>query len=249
MARPKVAFFDFACCEGCQLTVIDSLQTHLELVEAVEIVQFREAMTEKGEDYLVAFIEGSCTRPEDEIRLKQIREQAAIVVALGACAHTGGVNALKNIQPSLQGVREYVYGDKWEWYNTYPTRPISAVIQVDAVIPGCPIDRLEFLDVVKKVLLGKKPSIPDYPVCVECKLKENVCIFDKGGTCMGPITRAGCDAICPTYGDGCEGCRGLIPHPNVNAMEDVLSQAGLTVEQLIAKKTMFNAYDPAQIEE
>ena len=179
--------------------------------------------------------------------MKQIREQADIVVALGSCAHTAGVNALKNIQPSLQDVREYVYGDKWDWYDTYMTRPISAVIQVDAIIPGCPIDRLEFLDVVKKVLLGKKPSIPDYPVCVECKLKENVCIFDKGGTCLGPITRAGCDAICPTYGDGCEGCRGLIPNPNENAMEDVLAKAGLTVEQLMSKMTMFNAYDPSQI--
>jgi sulfhydrogenase subunit delta len=246
--KPKVAFFDFASCEGCQLTVVDSLQTHLELVGAVEIVQFREAMTEKGEDYQIAFIEGSCTRKEDEARLRKIREQAAIVVALGACAHTAGVNALKNLQPSLQGVREYVYGDRWEWYETYQARPISAVIKVDAFIPGCPIDRFEFLDVVKMVLMGKMPTIPDYPLCVECKLKENVCMFDKGGTCLGPITRAGCDAICPTHGDGCEGCRGLIPHPNENAMKDVLDKAGLTVEQLMSKMTMFNAYDPAQIE-
>jgi sulfhydrogenase subunit delta len=242
--KPKVAFFDFASCEGCQLTVIDSLQTHLELVEAVDIVQFREAMTEKGEDYQIAFVEGSCTRPQDEERLKKIREQAAVVVALGACAHTAGVNALKNLQPSLEDVRKHVYSDAWHWYDTYPARPISAVIEVDAFVPGCPIDRFEFLDVVKKVLLGKKPSIPDYPLCVECKLKENVCIFDKGGTCLGPITRAGCDAICPTYGDGCEGCRGLIPHPNENAMEDVLARAGLTVEELMSKRTMFNAYDP-----
>ena len=246
--KPKVAFFDFACCEGCQLTVIDSLQTHLELVEAVEIVQFREAMTEKGEDYQIAFIEGSCTRPEDEERLKKIREQAAIVVALGACAHLGGVNALKNIQPSLPDVRRYVYGDRWLWYDTYPARPISAVIKVDAVIPGCPIDRFEFVNMVKMVLLGKTPALPDYPLCVECKLKENVCIFDKGGTCLGPITRAGCAAICPTYGDGCEGCRGFIPNPNQNAMQDVLTRAGLTVDQLRAKMTMFNAYDPAQLD-
>jgi sulfhydrogenase subunit delta len=246
--KPKVAFFDFASCEGCQLTVVDSLQTHLELIEAVEIVQFREAMSEKGEDYQIAFVEGSCTRPEDEERLKKIREQAAIVVALGACAHTAGLNALKNIQPSLEDVRKYVYGDKSEWYDTYPARPISAVIEVDAFVPGCPIDRFEFLEVVKKVLLGKKPTVPDYPVCVECKLQENVCIFDKGGTCLGPITRAGCGAICPSYGSGCEGCRGLIPHPNENAMEDVLAKAGLTVEQLLSMRTMFNAYDPAQIE-
>ncbi len=231
------------------MTVIASLQTHLELVNAVEIVQFREAMTEKGGDYQIAFIEGSCTRKEDEERLKEIREQAAIVVALGACAHIAGVNALKNIQPSQQEVRQYVYGDKWEWYNTYPARPISAVIQVDAFIPGCPIDRMEFIKVVKMVLLGKTPALPDYPVCVECKLKENVCIFDKGGFCLGPIIRAGCDAICPTYGLGCLGCRGLIPNPNEDAMKDVLSQAGVTAEDMMARMTFFNAYDPAQVEE
>jgi len=242
--KPKVAFFDFTGCEGCQLTVIDSLQTHLELLDAIEIVQFREAMTEKGEDYQIAFIEGSCTRQKDEKRLNQIREQADIVVALGACADTGCVNALKELQPSLQEVREYVYGDKWAWYDTYPVRPIGAVIKVDAVIPGCPIDRFEFLDVVKNLLLGKTPTIPDYPVCVECKLKENVCLFDKGGMCLGPITRAGCDAICPTYGDGCEGCRSLISNPNQNAMKDILIKAGMTVAQMKAKMTLFNANDP-----
>ena len=240
--KPKIAFFDFTSCEGCQLTVVDSLQTHLELVEAVEIVQFREAMSEKGEDYQIAFVEGSCTRKEDEERLKKIREQADIVVALGACAHTAGVNALKNAQPSLQDVREYVYGDKWDWYNTYPARPISAVIQVDAFVPGCPIDRFEFLEVVKQVLLGMTPDIPDYPLCVECKLKENVCLFHIGKFCLGPVTRAGCDAICPTYGDGCEGCRGLISHPNENAMKDVLAEAGLTVEDVLSRFTMFNTY-------
>src|SRR5512143_3869794 len=124
---PKVAFFDFTSCEGCQLTVVDSLQTYPELLEVVEIVQFREAMTEKGEDYLVAFIEGSCTRASDEERLKKIREQAAVVVALGTCAHLGGVNALKYLQP-LDDARQYVYGDKADWYETYDARPIGAVI-------------------------------------------------------------------------------------------------------------------------
>jgi len=115
--KPKVAFFDFACCEGCQLTVIDALQTHLDLLDAVEIVQFREAMTEKGEDYQIAFIEGSCTRASDEARLRKIREQADIVVALGTCAHLGGINALKNLHP-LEDVRRWVYGDKADWYET-----------------------------------------------------------------------------------------------------------------------------------
>lgn len=240
--KVKVAFFDFASCEGCQLTVVDSLQTHLDLLEMVEIVQFREAMTEKGQDYQIAFVEGSCTRESDEERLFKIREQADLVVALGACAHTGCVNSLKNIQPSLQEVREYVYGDKADWYETYPARPIDAVIDIDAFIPGCPIDQGEFVKVVKNVLLGKRPGIPDYPVCVECKLKENVCLLLEGKPCIGPITRAGCDAICPTHGDGCEGCRGLIPHPNENAMKDVLDDAGLTVDEIMSRFTMFNAY-------
>ncbi|MCX7708038.1 MAG: NADH:ubiquinone oxidoreductase [Anaerolineae bacterium] len=239
--KPKVAFFDFTSCEGCQLTVVDSLQTHPELLDVVEIVQFREAMSEKGEDYAIAFVEGSISRASDEPRLKQIRERAAVLVALGACAHLGGVNAIRNAQP-LDDVRRYVYGDKADWYETYPARPISAVVPVDAVIPGCPIDRREFLEVVKALLLGKKPPIPDYPLCVECKLKENVCLFHKGGYCLGPVTRAGCDAICPTYGDGCEGCRGLIPDPNRNAMSDVLLENGLTVEGMLAKWTMFGTY-------
>lgn len=239
--KPKVAFFDFTSCEGCQLTVVDSLQTHPELLDVVDIVQFREAMTEKGEDFAVAFVEGSISRASDEARLKQIRAQASVVVALGACAHLGGINAIRNAQP-LESVRRFVYGDKAEWYETYPARPISAVVQVDAVIPGCPIDRQEFLEVVKALLLGKKPPIPDHPLCVECKLKENVCLFHKGGFCLGPVTRAGCGAICPTYGDGCEGCRGLISDPNRNAMSDVLTENGLTVEAMLARWTLFGTY-------
>ena len=245
--RPKVAFFEFTSCEGCQLTVVDSLQTHPELLEAVEIVRFREAMSEKGDDYLLAFIEGSCSRPSDEAQLKAIREKAGVVVALGACAHLGGVNAIRNRQ-DLSDVRRYVYGDKAEWYETYPARPISAIIPVDAFIPGCPIDRTEFVSVVKAVLQGRAPQIPDYPLCVECKLKENVCMYDKGGVCAGPVTRAGCDAICPTYGDSCEGCRGMISNPNRDSMQTVMTARGLSPDDIMARMTMFNAYQLQQMQ-
>ncbi len=247
MSKPKIAFFDFTSCEGCQLTVVDSLQTHLDLLDAVEIVQFREAISERGEDYAVAFVEGSITRESDEARLKQIRERAALVVALGACAHLGGVNAIKNLSP-LEDVRKYVYGDRYEWFATYASRPISAVIKVDAFIPGCPIDREEFISVVKAALLGKKPPIPDYPLCVECKLKENVCLYDKGGVCAGPVTRAGCDAICPTYGDGCEGCRGIISNPNRDSMQTVMAARGLSLDDIMARMTMFNTYQLQQMQ-
>lgn len=239
--KPKIAFFDFTSCEGCQLTVVDSLQDHPELLNVVEIVQFREAMSEKGEDYQIAFIEGSCTRESDEARLKAIREQASVVVALGTCAHLAGVNALKALHP-LEEVRKYVYGDKWEWYETYDARPIDAVIPVDFAIPGCPIDRNEFIAVVKALLMGKKPPIPDYPVCVECRLKENVCMYTKGKVCLGPVTRAGCGAICPTYGSSCEACRGFISNPNQDSMKDVLAEAGLSVDDIMHIYTMFTTY-------
>lgn len=241
MPVPKVAFFEFTSCEGCQLTVVDSLQEHPELLDALEIVQFREAMSERGEDYEIAFIEGSCTRPGDEAKIKEIREQAKYVVTIGACAHLSGVNSIRNSQ-ALPNVREYVYGDKAEWFDTYPARPIDAVIEVDAQIPGCPIDRDEFVMAVTHLLQGRMPNIPDYPLCIECKALENVCMYLRGKTCLGPITRAGCAAICPSYGDGCEGCRGLIPDANMESIKTVLGEHGMSEEEIEDKMTMFLTY-------
>ena len=247
MAKPRVAFFEFTSCEGCQLTVVDSLQDHPELLDVVDIVQFREAISERDDSYQIAFIEGSCSRPSDEAKLKAIREQADIVVALGACAHLGGVNAIRNRQP-LEEVRQYVYGDKAEWYETYPARPISAVIRVDAVIPGCPIDRKEFVRAVTHLLQGRVPYIPDNPVCIECKLKGNVCVYQRGMTCLGPITLGGCDAICPTYGEGCDGCRGLIGNPNLASLKNVLAERGLTEADIEARMTIFLTYQKMEME-
>jgi coenzyme F420-reducing hydrogenase gamma subunit len=213
----------------------------LDVVGAVDIVQFREAMTEKGDDYAIAFVEGSITREKDIPRLKKIREQAAVLVALGACATIGGVNCLKNFQPPDE-VRKYVYGDKAEWYETFAARPIDAVVPVDYYIHGCPMHKAEFLKVVKALLLGKKPEIPTYPVCVECKRAGNVCVFELGQKCLGPVTRAGCGAWCPTYRDNCVGCRGLVPDPNTNAEKGVLEKYGLTVEQAIGQFRIFLGY-------
>jgi sulfhydrogenase subunit delta len=237
-ARPKVAFFDFASCEGCQLTVVDALQTHPDLLDAVEIVQFREAMSEKQEDYVVAFVEGACTRPGDEARLNTIRKQAALVVALGACAHLGGVNAVRNRQPA-DDVKRYVYGESGKLDESYPARPIGAVIPVDAFIPGCPIDREEFVRAVTALLQGRQPFIPDYAVCVECKLSENHCVLLCGQMCLGSVVRAGCGAICPAVGVGCEGCRGLISHPNLESLQAELLRRGYSDVQVSKKVGLF----------
>jgi sulfhydrogenase subunit delta len=255
MSKPKIAFFEFTSCEGCQLTVIDSLQTHPELLDVVDIVQFREAMTERGEDYQIAFIEGSCTRQSDADRLGRIRKQAQIVVALGACAHIAGVNALRNRQELKANLAEvYEQGNggsrvRPDLLDVFPdARPISAIIPVEAVLPGCPIDRDEFIRATRSLLQGRLPQIPDYPLCVECKLKENVCLFHRGQSCLGPVIRAGCGAICPTYGDGCEGCRGLISNPNAESMTTVLAEAGRTVDDLLPGYTMFGTYELTQRE-
>ncbi len=238
MTKPRVAFFSFSSCEGCQLVVLTIEEQLLELVNLIDIVSFREAMSEKSEDYDIAFIEGSITRASEIERIKKIRDTAKVIIALGACATIGGINCLKN-QFEMKKVQDIVYGKMANNYETIPTRPIEAVIKVDYRIQGCPIDKDEFIEVTKAILLGKKPRIPDYPVCVECQMKENVCLFEKGMVCLGPVTKAGCKAICPTYNDGCVGCRGLIDDPNLSSHKDLLSEHGLTVDEAISQYMLF----------
>lgn len=231
MTKPKIAFFDFASCEGDQLTVVNLEEALLDVLKHVDVVSFREAMKEHSDDYDIAFIEGSCTRTQDEERLKKIRANAKIVVAIGACATMGGINAIKN-RHNLEWVRKEVYGDKWADYDTYPTKAIEEIIKVDYKVYGCPMTKSEFVKVVKALLTGTKPDIPNYPVCVDCKQAGNICVFEKGKTCVGPITRAGCLACCVTEGEICWGCRGLVDDPNVDAHKEVLEKYGLTVEEL-----------------
>jgi coenzyme F420-reducing hydrogenase gamma subunit len=238
MAKPRVAFFDFASCEGDQLTVVNLEEQILDVLKHVDIVSFREAMKEHSDDYDIAFIEGSCTRAKDEERLKKIRANAKVVVAIGACATSGGINALKNNRPD-EVVRKEVYGDKWREYDTYRARGIDEVIKVDYKVYGCPMTKSEFVKVVKALLTGTKPDIPDYPICVDCKKAGNVCVFEKGMTCVGPITRAGCEACCVTEGQVCWGCRGLIDDPNVGAHKEVLEKYNLSVDEL---KNKFKLY-------
>lgn len=238
MTKPRVAFFDFASCEGDQLTVVNLEEALLDVLKHVDVVSFREAMKEHSDNYDIAFIEGSCTRAQDEERLKKIRANAKIVVAIGACATMGGINAIKNTKP-LEWVRKEVYGDKWQQYDTYPTKAIHDIIKVDYKVHGCPMTKSEYVKVVKALLTGTKPDIPTYPVCVDCKQTGNICVFEKGKSCVGPITRAGCEACCITEGEVCWGCRGLIDDPNVDAHKEVLEKYGLSVEEL---RNKFNLY-------
>lgn len=242
--KPKIAVFDFTCCEGCELQILNCEDELPDLASALEVVTFREAMTERGE-YDIAFIDGACSRESEIARLKDIRNRSKMVIPIGACACLGGVNCLKNRYP-MDEVLKAEYGDSARYYDTIPARPISAVIPIDFFIPGCPIVKEEFIRVVQEILAGRIPYQPNDPVCAECKVAGNVCVFDKGLTCLGPVTRGGCYATCVTGGAICWGCRGLIDEPNVNAERLILEQAGLAVADIVKKFDLFNAGQESQ---
>ena len=241
-SKPRVGIFDFACCEGCQLQIVNLEEELPELVSAVDVVEWREAISDQSDEYDIAIIEGSITRASDEERLRTIRKTAKILVALGACATIGGVNKLKN-NFEMQDVKKCVYGKDADMphLDSSPTKAIDEVVKVDYKINGCPIDRDEFKYVMQSLLIGKKPEIPEYPVCVECKAKGNPCLWDYGQVCLGPIIRAGCGARCPSSGFRCFGCRGYVDDPNLNAAKDVIEKYGLTVEELKSKMVLFGS--------
>jgi sulfhydrogenase subunit delta len=240
--KAKVAFFDFTSCEGCQIEITNlGEKVFMGLLDHIEVVEFREAMSEKTKDPIdVAFIEGAFSREADRKRLEEIRSRAKIVVAYGACAATGGVPALKNHQTDYA---KCVYGKDAEMPHLASQKalPVSAAIKVDYSIHGCPIDKNEFAYIVSHILHGKAPVIPNYPVCVECKLRETVCRYGAGDHCLGVVARAGCNAPCPADGIPCEACRGFVDHPNEAALVQVLQKAGLSKERAETKSRMFTA--------
>lgn len=242
MSKPKVAFFDFTSCEGCQIELTNyGDAAFVELLNHIDIVEFREAMSEKASQIDIACIEGSFSREVDRPRLEEIRKRASIVIAYGACAATGGINALKNHQKDY---KENVYGKdaKQPHLESQKARPISAAIKVDYSVYGCPMDKYEFLRIVTHLLHGKQPVIPDYPVCMDCKRKETVCRYDDNDHCMGQVARAGCGAPCPADGIPCEACRGFVSHPNEEALVKVLKErAGFSDSRAQSKSRMFTA--------
>jgi len=242
VSKPRLAIFDFACCEGCQLQIVDMEEELLELISVVAPVEWREAMSDHSEEYDIAIVEGSITRPEDEERLKEIRARASTLIALGACATIGGINKLKN-RFDIEDVKHCVYGDAGDLphLDTAPTKALDEVVKVDYKVHGCPINNREFAYIVRCLLMGKTPVIPKYPVCVECKINGNVCRYEYNEVCLGPIIRAGCEAKCPSGGFWCFGCRGYVDNPNVDAAQDIMRHYGKTVDDLKGQMLLFGS--------
>jgi len=248
--KPKIAFFDFASCEGCQLALLDCEDILLEILELVDLVEFREAISESlsktSEHYDIAFIEGSIHREIDSKRLLDIRSRSNYLVALGACACHGNVQARANfISPTENYQRVYgtevqkrvqsdkKYADLWAHNKV---RAIDEIVKVDYYLRGCPMSSDEFLNLLKALLSQQIPAVPANAVCMECKRNANECVFDKSETCLGPITYGGCNAICINHGHVCDGCRGLLPDANVKAHNELMLSRGLS------KKAIENRY-------
>ena len=239
---PRLAVWKFASCDGCQLTLLDCEDELLSIAGRVEIAHFLEASraTSPG-PYDLSVVEGSITTPEDIDRIREIRRVSKFVMCIGACATAGGIQALRN----FADVREFtsaVYAHP-EYIRTLDrSSPPSAHITVDFELQGCPIDKGQLLEVITAVLAGRRPQIASHSVCVECKRRGTVCVMvSKGIPCLGPVTHAGCGAICPAYDRGCYGCFGPADTTNTQALSSALLAAGMARFDLVRVFRTFNA--------
>jgi len=238
---PTLAVWKFASCDGCQLTLLDCEDELLALAGRVRFAHFLEATSGVvAGPYDVSLVEGSVTTPEDRAWIHRIREQSRILVAIGACATAGGIQALRN----LADVREFaaVIYARPEYLSTLDrSTPISAHVAVDYELRGCPIDRAQLLEFLGALLAGRRPRLPRHSVCMECKLRGTACLLVAGAApCLGPVTSAGCGAICPAYRRGCFGCFGPAAGADPAALEPALRAAGMTERDLTLVYRTFN---------
>jgi sulfhydrogenase subunit delta len=240
--KPRLAVWKFASCDGCQLSLLDCEDELLGVADQLEIAYFAEASHRmlRG-PYDLSLVEGSITTPADAQRIRRVRRLSRRLVTIGACATAGGIQALRNFA-DVQEFARYVYPNP-EYLQTLATStPISAHVAVDFELRGCPIDKRQLLEVIKAFLIGRKPVIADHSVCVECKVRGNVCVTVAHGTpCLGPVTHAGCGAICPSYNRGCYGCLGPVDGANTAAIAREFSRLGLGRRDIARLFQTFNA--------
>ena len=245
--RPKLAVWKFASCDGCQLSLLDCEDELLAVAGEVEIANFLEASSAVVDGpYDLSLVEGSITTPHDAERIREVREVSRHVVTIGACATSGGVQALKNFADVDEFIHA-VYATP-EYVSTLATStPISAHIAVDFELHGCPIDKRQLLEVITAFLHGRRPAIASTSVCTECKRRGNVCVVVAHGTpCLGPVTHAGCGALCPSFNRGCYGCFGPMESPNTVALTRELRVLGMSERNV---ERVFRTFNVTKFEE
>jgi coenzyme F420-reducing hydrogenase gamma subunit len=244
--KPKLAVWKLASCDGCQLTLLDCEDELLAVAGAVEIAHFTEASSTDVEGpYDVSLVEGSVTTERDARRIAEIRAASKFLVAIGACATAGGIQALRNFADVAE-FTSVVYA-RPEYISALATStPVSDHVTVDFELRGCPIDKGQLLELITALLAGRKPRISGHSVCHDCKLRGTSCVMvARGIPCLGPVTQAGCGAICPAFGRGCYGCFGPVATPNVAALADQLRQLGMTDAEVDRVFATFNVAHPA----
>jgi coenzyme F420-reducing hydrogenase gamma subunit len=242
MARPRLAVVKFASCDGCQLSLLDCEDELLAVAGAVEIANFPEASGDmQPGPYDVTLVEGSITTAHDAERIRALRAQTGVLVTIGACATAGGIQALRNFADAEEYVRA-VYA-RPDYIRTLATStPIADHVRVDHELRGCPIDKGQLLELVSALLAGRKPVLPLHSVCVECKLAGRVCVMVAHGTpCLGPVTHAGCGALCPGYDRGCYGCFGPAETANTAALAARWTSLGASRRDIHRVFRNFNA--------
>jgi coenzyme F420-reducing hydrogenase gamma subunit len=244
--KPKLAVWKFSSCDGCQLTLLDCEDELLAVAEKLEIAYFPEATKAEVEGpYDVSLVEGSITTPHDAERIHEIREQSRLLVTIGACATSGGIQALRN----FADVREWiplVYASPEHISTLATSTPIADHVPVDLELRGCPISKAQLLETVLALLNGRPPRLPTTSVCVECKARGTSCVMVARGTpCLGPVTQAGCGALCPAYDRGCYGCFGPMESPNMPALVAQWRALGADNRTILRALRTFNANAPA----
>jgi len=248
--RPKLAVWKFASCDGCQLSLLDCEDELLSVVGAIDIAYFPEATrAEAAGPYDLSLVEGSITTAHDAERIREVREKSAHLVTIGAWATAGGIQALRNLGDVAEFTR-IVYA-RPDYIDTLATStPIADHVPVDFELRGCPIAKHQLLEVVGAFLAGRRPDTPAHSTCIECKLRGTVCVMVAHGTpCLGPVTHAGCGALCPAYDRGCYGCFGPAETPNTASLTGRLSELGMDRRALGRVYRTFNAGAPAFAEE
>jgi coenzyme F420-reducing hydrogenase gamma subunit len=245
-ARPTVAVWKFSSCDGCQLTLLDCEDELLALAGAIEIAYFPEATSaELDGPYDISLVEGSVTTEHDRARIQEIREQSRLLVTIGACATAGGIQSLRNFADVKEWV-PIVYASP-EYISTLETStPIADHVKVDLELRGCPISKEQIVETLLALLNGRRPKLASSSVCFECKARGTPCVMVAHGTpCLGPVTHAGCGAICPAYNRGCYGCFGPMESPNVAALAGQWRALGMKEEGIARALSTFNANAPA----
>ena len=220
--KPRVAVYKFSSCDGCQLSLINMEDELFDLANAIDIAFFLEATrTVKPGPYDIALVEGSVTTEHEVERIQEIRRQAKVLVALGTCATAGGIQALRNFADADNYAR-LVYAHPEYLHFLKTSKPVSEYITVDLELWGCPVNKAQVIEVIVAMLDSRKPNLPSYTVCLECKRRGTICVLvDKGIPCLGPATVAGCGALCPAYGRGCYGCFGPAREMNFNSLSEI----------------------------